>query len=357
MAEGEVMSIESQIHPGHDPRVTLATKKYFSMRPKPLERWLWQQGLPQAVERVFWFHWELGQKNQTWCSQVPIKTVARECCVDPSTVTRAYQVLKALKLIRRQDPPRDPNDPFRQLVALTEVLVPRDLVQNLGREPNRPNRSAQPADQTTAHHATVLPEPTRRHDLAAVGRPAKPFLAAKPPSAASAPIPVSAPRITRTESTAIMAKLSETERARLYQASQRQIPHFEFDANSSLNQREREHVLNTLAATLRAVPTPTPIPARAQTCPKPARLALLEQVRVRRELQQVVPKSQGPSCIANLMRQILWSVEEGNLARFAPSHAVNIALKKIREGSWQTPHRMPPNWGEHRAAPETCRDA
>ena len=39
-----------------DPRVTLMRDKYFTMRPKPLERWVWQQGLPASTERVFWYH-------------------------------------------------------------------------------------------------------------------------------------------------------------------------------------------------------------------------------------------------------------------------------------------------------------
>src|ERR1035441_4131599 len=36
MAEGEVMSIEN----AHDPRDRLLREKYFTLRPKPLERWL-----------------------------------------------------------------------------------------------------------------------------------------------------------------------------------------------------------------------------------------------------------------------------------------------------------------------------
>jgi hypothetical protein len=41
-------------------------------------------------------------------------------------------------------------------------------------------------------------------------------------------------------------------------------------------------------------------------------------------------------------------------------HAVNIALKKIREGQWTRPHRMPPNWMRklsEAAQPETCSGA
>jgi hypothetical protein len=37
--------------------------------------------------------------------------------------------------------------------------------------------------------------------------------------------------------------------------------------------------------------------------------------------------------------------------------AVNIALKKIREGAWSRPNQMPPNWARLSALPETCSAA
>ena len=47
-----------------------------------------------------------------------------QCEVDTSTVTRAYQVLKRLGLIRRTDPGRDAANPFEQATCITEVLLP-----------------------------------------------------------------------------------------------------------------------------------------------------------------------------------------------------------------------------------------
>src|ERR1035441_4649512 len=99
---------------GHDPRARLVREKYFSLRPKPLERWLWAQGVPASAERVFWLHWQEGLQRGDWCSQVPLKRVARECCLDLSTVTRAYQLLARIGCIRRTDPGRDPANPFNQ---------------------------------------------------------------------------------------------------------------------------------------------------------------------------------------------------------------------------------------------------
>src|SRR6516164_5406735 len=120
-----------------DPRTVLVRRKYFSMRPRGLERWLWQQQLPRAAERVFWFHWDAGHRNRTWCSQIPIRLVAQACCLDPATVTRAYQLLQKLGLMRRESSGRDPACPFQQPVALTEVRIPRALLAELDREPDR----------------------------------------------------------------------------------------------------------------------------------------------------------------------------------------------------------------------------
>src|SRR5450631_2539283 len=136
--EGLAMSIDSPF----DPRTALVRTKYFNQYPQPLERWLWKQALPQAAERVFWLHWAEGRRNGDWCSEIPIKRVALECCVDISTVTRSYQALKSLGLIRREDPGRDPGNPFCQATAITEVRLPRQFLTELSRSPNRPQREA-----------------------------------------------------------------------------------------------------------------------------------------------------------------------------------------------------------------------
>ena len=67
---------------------------------------------------------------------------------------------------------------------------------------------------------------------------------------------------------------------------------------------------------------------------------MLELARVRHGLQA----ARGLTDVDELCRQIVWSVEEGALLKFSALHAIHIALKKVREGSWTRPHRMPPNW-------------
>ena len=97
-----------------DPRSRLVREKYFCVRPRPLEQWLWAKRVPASAERVFWLHWQEGMLRGDWCSELPIRRVARECHLDSSTVTRAYQLLTKLGCMRRSDPGRDPANPFQQ---------------------------------------------------------------------------------------------------------------------------------------------------------------------------------------------------------------------------------------------------
>jgi site-specific DNA-cytosine methylase len=319
----------------HDPRTALVRTKYFSLRPKPLERWLWKQAIPQAAERVFWLHWEEGMRAGTWCSEIPIKRVARECAIDPSTVTRAYQLLKALELIRREDPGRDPRNPFAQATAVTEVRLPRELVTELSSLPNRPS-----VDRAQAKPAPQLAEPT-------------------PPSTVPAEEARAIPQLSRAESQALWKRLSPAELARYFNASRDRLTAFEFDTDTKLSPADRGHLLAQLAQLAATRPTQTLRKTAANVSTSrssaPRRLTVLEVARTRKQLLNVIP---GESA-EEVLRQVIWAVEEGTLRRFGGVMALNIALKKIREGAWSKPHRMPPNWMPTvkrliHAVPETC---
>ena len=316
----------------NDPRDRLVREKYFTLRPKPLERWLWQQGLPQAAERVFWLHWEEGQRSGDWCSEVPLKRVASLCCVDPSTVTRAYQVLKGLGLIRRESTGRDPDNPFQQATAVTEVRIPRDLLVELSRSPNR-----------AAAPKTSL-------DGGGAGRPAS--------QPVRAPIVAhTSPRPTRQQTQALWAKLSAAERSRYFNASRDGLAALEFDADTQITPEERGQLLMQLQqlANARAITVPSSPTGQDQRklYSGPRRLSALELARTRKRVSETVPGQQA----ADVLRQVVWAVEEGALRRFEIPLAVNIALKKIREGSWTRPNRMPPNWSRLGARIETCTAA
>jgi hypothetical protein len=363
------MSIESH-HP-HDPRTALVREKYFSLRPKPLERWLWQQGLPQAAERVFWLHWEEGMRAGDWCSQIPLKRVAVACCIDPSTATRAYQLLKRLGLIRREDPGRDPANPFQQATAVTEVRIPRALLIELHRAPNRPQArrpgaGSRPAEEGSAISATgtaAHPHPTSHADAT----PYRPITGRSPgndtqaPSGEAAPAgpAVGAPSLSRDASRALFARFSAGERSRYFNATRDRSGRMDFDADTALSAEERAAVLGILsryatqpACAGRAAAGPQ-VPAPRAPVPGIRRLTVLEAARLRKRLLALVPASHA----GETLRQVLWAVEEGALRRFEAPLAINIALKKIREGAWSRPHRMPPNWLRAGALTEPCSAA
>ncbi len=323
----------------NDPRSTLVRTKYFSLHPKPLERWLWKQGIPQTAERVFWLHWEEGMRSGDWCSEIPIKRVARECAVDPSTITRAYQVLKSLGLIRREDPGRDPLNPFQQATAVTEVRLPHELLVDLARSPNRTTK-----ERGDDARAASLPDPAQ---VAAV---------------APQTLPAPSDRQSRQQLQSLWERVSADERARFFAASRDRRTAFEFDANTRLGPEDRGQLLAQLAQLATARPTPAaPSPAVSRPkvdTSKPRKLSTLDRARARRSVLEYAPEDAGGS---ELLRQVLWAIEEGALRRFAVPMALNIALKKIREGAWTKPNRLPPNWlpavPAARAVPEQCSAA
>ena len=302
-----------------DPRHRLVREKFFSMRPRPLERWLWSQSLAPAAERVFWFHWDEGMKAGDWCSQVPIRVVADVCCLDPATVTRAYQALRKAGLIRREDPGRDPHNPFCQATAITEVRLPRELLTTLHRSPNlSANRAADRVGEASARAAPAIAQ-------ARSEAPAEARLAVRPAGLK--------------EARALFAKLSAAEQSRYQEAQRVRATELVFDADTRLSAEERAYFLNSLTA-LHAPPAVERVTAVLETRGPAAsgRRALtpLELARIRRRVVELIPGEAG----SELARQVAWSMEAGALARFGALHGLHIALKKIREGAWTKPNRI-----------------
>ncbi len=326
------MSLEND----HDPRARLVREKYFSLRPKPLERWLWSQGVPASAERVFWLHWQEGLQRGDWCSEVPLKRVARECCLDLSTVTRAYQLLAKLGCVRRIDPGRDPANPFNQATAVTEVRVPRELLVELDRHPNRRSGSAENA---------AVSEP--------VATPAPPVPAAPETPKAADPFLGLRGRERMKALGQLTGAMSAAEESRYREALRTHQGHMAFDGESKLSAEQRGTLLQFLSC-LAVQPARVEVPSAA-TAPArgPRKLSVFELARLKRDLQAATTSAAAPE----LMRQVVWSIEEGSLKRFPPIHALHIALKKIREGAWTRPNRMPPNWARALAPLETCRRA
>jgi hypothetical protein len=166
--------------------------------------------------------------------------------------------------------------------------------------------------------------------------------------------------VPRDESREIFARLSAGERTRFAEASRQRRANLEFDADTRLGPTERGHVLETLESLARARPTATPTDRATTTAAGkpsgPRRLGALEIVKLQKSLRTLAAAS-GTAPNSSLMREVLYAVEEGALARFPAPLAINIALKKIREGAWSMPHRMPADWGVSRALPESCSAA
>jgi hypothetical protein len=343
--EGEVMSVENENN--RDPRARLVREKYFSIRPRPLERWLWSQGIPASAERVFWLHWQEGVQRGDWCSEIPLRRVARECNLDVSTVTRAYQLLGKMGCIRRTDPGRDPANPFQQATALTEVRLPRELLSELDRHPNRRTNS-QKTDEPEAR--------TQRAPGVNVSQPA-PVATENPKS--SDPLAGLRGRDRVRALSELTHAMSAAEREEYQNAMRLHRVSMTFDMDSKLTQEARAVVLQVLASMAEA-----PAVTEHKTSTTEPRvdskgrrkLTPFELARLKRDIQIATSST----AAAELLRQVVWSIEAGALRRFSPQHAAHIALKKIREEAWTRPHRMPPNWSPELSAPpvtEPCRAA
>jgi len=381
-----------------DPRSRLVREKYFCVRPRPLEQWLWSKRIPSSAERVFWLHWQEGMRRGDWCSELPIRRVARDCHLDTSTVTRAYQLLTRLGCLRRSDPGRDPANPFQQATAITEIRLPHELLQDLNRHPNRRAKSESPdppSEQGRAHqrptheHIATTENPlmtspfpggntptpsTHGRAIPARGFESHPLSQAQTAEAAesltdpdSSP-PLSAdpfPGLTGRERLRAIAQLtspmSNPERHAYQEAIRLHIPRMPFDPDSKLTPEAQSKILQLLVSLAQPASSPasTPDTSPAATAPKkqiPRKLSLFELSRLRRELQSTTSITTAPE----LLRQVVWSVESGSLRRFDTRHALHIALKKIREGLWTRPNRMPPNWARSLlipSAPEPCGHA
>jgi DNA-binding MarR family transcriptional regulator len=339
-----------------DPRDALVRHKFFSLRPQPLEQWIWRQRIAASAERVFWLHWHEGMRSRDWCSSLPLRRVATLCALDVSSVTRAYQQLAKLGLIRRQDPGRDPARPFSRAICITEVRVPRELSQLLGAYPDRTPRVpaadlvATPAQATTATVPASIEAGQFMNEQATEPPASRPPLLADPFKGLSG-------RERQRALSALLGQLSEGERRRYHQAMRSHDAGFVFDPDSQLAAGPRDVLLQILQIAS-SKPTSTPESAVARISAPDITsngrsLTLIELAMLRRQLQAIG----GIGAADELARQVAWSIEQGALRRFTALHAMRIALKKIRQGAWTRPNRMPPNWARNLAHPDVCRAA
>ena len=324
-----------------DPRIALIRTKYYTHLPDPLFDLLVAKRIPRSALLVFLVYWKAGMINGDFCAEIPIETVAQRCGISTSAVTRAYQVLARHKLISRVDPGRDTSKPFNQAVAVTEIRLPESLVSKLSQYPDRRARGAElevasskpPTAEADASRLTNRAEPDS-HETAVPIDPLAGFTG-KARIAAQAKL---------------LGSLSKAERIRYDEAFCKQHAAMVFDEDSELCAGEQQILRQLLALLARPRPALASCSAEVPRTSVPAkqrRLSLAEIARVRRGVIGVISGVQAEEAV----REIVWSVEQGALARFTTLHAIRIALKKLREGAWSRPHRMPPNWAMSLAEP------
>jgi hypothetical protein len=337
-----------------DPRIRILREHYFSIRPAPLEEWLWQQALPASAERVFWVHWQEGQKRGDFCSEIPLRTVARRCHLNISSVTRAYQKLERLGCLKRTDPGRNPANPFCQATSLTEVFLPKVLLGTLACYPRRARRPASTPQCDSNPSVTSATELSQNPPSSSACPPALEENAASSsdsehPSKLVSPAPKD-PLAGLTGRQRLLAMsgwrdaMTAIERRHFDSAVRESRPAIAFDAGTRLSAEGQAQVLELLRylaqrpSSANAAPAPTPhtgsIPPRAPG------LGVSQAATLRGKLISL----RGLAASDELLRQIAWSIERGALTKFPVPKAMAIALRKVREDAWTRPHRMPPNW-------------
>jgi hypothetical protein len=153
--------------------------------------------------------------------------------------------------------------------------------------------------------------------------------------------------------------MSATERDEYQNAMRLHRVSMTFDMESKLTQEARAIVLQVLASMAESSTAMGDKPSTTDphvNSKGRRKLSAFELARLKRDIQIATSSTAG----AELLRQVIWSIEAGALRRFSALHAAHIALKKIREGTWTRPHRMPPNWSPELSASavtETCRAA
>jgi hypothetical protein len=165
----------------------------------------------------------------------------------------------------------------------------------------------------------------------------------------------------------LRARMSAAEQRAFDEAQRLHTSGMSFGENSQLSAEQRATVLTFLeiCAVKPAAPAAALSSSVSGTVPSgPRKLTVFELARLRRELQAAAD----PAEANERLREVVWSIEQGALRRFQSLHAMRIALKKIREGAWTRPNRMPPNWARALstpqalgrrsvAQPETCQTA
>ena len=310
----------------------------------PLERWLWAQGIPASAERVFWLHWHEGMKT----GDLVLRGAdpARRRRVLPRRLDR-HAGLPAARPDRVPEAHR-PRPGCRQSLPAGDR---RDRGSDPARAARRArsapeSRPAPPGDGRAGSVRGARAEGRKRgpaRDPRQLGSVHGTERSRATPGALAAH-----PRHVAGRASAVRRSQSDAPGAYGFRRG--------FEAvGGGAGQGAPAPLDARGAAESDGVRRPS-APADRGPIGRRAKLSVFELARLRRDVQAATSSAAAPE----LMRQVVWSIEEGSLKRFSPTHAIHIALKKIREGAWTRPNRMPPNWARAMSAPaqpETCSRA
>jgi len=332
-----------------DPRAVMVREKYYTHIPDPLLEYLVKEKLPSSALAVFLVYWRAGLINGTYCSEIPIETVAHKCYIDTSTVSRAYKLLEKKGLLRRESPGRDASKPFQEAVKVTEVLLPPPVYKALGTYPNR-SKGAPRANGEVAHAPTETGAHSFIDDHGSVSKQNASLGTPSPSSEHSA----GEKKATDVEVKDLFKGLSFKQRMRLLNEAisklspeaQSQYHHaisegsanWNLDLKGKLSENEREILIHSLKASARSVRQE--VPTQRLVTQSRLKLTQTQIAHIRRKISET---RRGPQVDLTL-REVVWSIEKGSLSKFTTLLATRIALKKIREEQWTRPNKMPPNW-------------
>jgi hypothetical protein len=305
----------------NDPRRVLFTRSRFLCAPRPMLEWFWDQRAPKAAERVWWHLWDLGAQNdqKPWCSEVPIRVIAEDLRLTKGCVSEAFRWLEDRGVIRRNRQGRRVDNPFRELVALTEVFVPKEVLAQMHAAGFRRRRVAdaprtvltgtETGRVTTAPTAPSRPPVTRPAQPEVVERAKQRMTAAESGDYARAYL-----RGTGTMRFADDTQLSPDERAALLD--------------------DLERVARAASASIRRHTTPL-------TPPQPKRrLSPFDLATAAKALRAAAPEASD-----RLLDELAFAVEEGSLKSVLPiAKALNTGLMLVREQRWKRPDRYQTGW-------------
>lgn len=289
-----------------DIRKQLSNSKHFISLPLPLFHYLCKLEITQAQERVFMLHWFEGQMRGDWKSELPISSVAKRLSMSSATVKRAYKALGEMGLILRHDQGRCKLNPMRSAVTVTEVTIPDNAIDELMMSPNRQKTLSTNENETNKEcEVAIVNNNTFKQD--------------------------SSPKY---------ESLQDDDEINLFGNHSFNVEHeepsyHEIYEDVKTNEEVKNKIKHSEEKPKRSITSMI-----LEAFGEQRKLTISFASRVKSELSKLFSGQE----LERMWHQVLWSIQEGNLAGFHVSKSKNIALKLLRTKRWTEPKNMPCGW-------------